>query len=241
MKLDHVTYQVPAGHLVDASLDEFFKLLEMQEIKPDDEVEKDWNVRWFQDKDGFQIHLVDAAEDAAGFVDLKLGHFCAILSREGYAAATSSIYLERNSRQSPRAWLRHAGTGLRVEIRPKSLTMVDNPHIDASAINWGKLQSLDPPSEDRIKAVLLEAHEIYVRRNAQHKDSWRREGLRGALFNLRRKVERAWDYLFNADFDFTESRDYDEDDLLDVINYAAIAVLAKREGNRDGKGTWWND
>jgi hypothetical protein len=228
MKIDHVTYEVPVGHLVDPSLDEFFKLLEMEEIKPDHVIEKGWNVRWFRDQDGFQIHLVQALSGTAGQhtpVDLRLGHFCAVLSRSAYQAATESIYVERNAKHSPRAWLRHAGTGIRVEIRPKELAVDSVSDADVNL---------------RLEAVFTRCLAIFRERNKQHKDSWRREGWRGCLFNLRRKVERAWDYLWGFDPYLREGLpEIDVDDLLDSINYAALAIIAVEEGNRDGKGGWW--
>ncbi len=241
-KLDHITYQVPFDALRREEIADFFvTTLIMEEVDPDGAIEKDWNVRWFEDADGFTVHLVEAENNRVEpqQVDLALGHFCAVIPREFYQNAVDSKYCERNS-GSGRAWLK-GPAGIRVEIRPKALTMNIPPEGRELEIEKSTLPpALDPPSEDRVRAVLLEAHEIYVRRNQQHKDSWRREGLRGCLFNLRRKAERAWDYLFNADFDFTPSADYDEDDLLDVINYAALSIISKREGNRDGIGGWWS-
>lgn len=252
MKLDHVTYEVPVGQLTDASLDEFFKLLEMQEVKPDEKIEKGWNVRWFQDRDGFQIHLVEGGLDRQVCeppIDLKLGHFCAVLSREGYVIATNSIYVQRNSLQSPRAWLRHAGTGLRVEIRPGPLSVDAGSAIKAGrerlctghaflASHRGEIV-MDPTTDQQLELIFSRCLRIFKERNAQHKDSWKREGWRGCLFNLRRKVERAWDHLWDQDprdFD-SEYMDQHVDDLLDSINYAALSVIAVEDGN---KGGWWD-
>jgi hypothetical protein len=243
VKLDHVTYQVPLGHLSDASLDEFFRIIELQEVRPDEEVEKGWNVRWFQDKDGFQIHLVEASAGSVGanqIVDLELGHFCMILSRRGYKNAMDSIYLTRNCAESPRAWLRHAGTGIRVEIRPIDLGQA-NALCDLAEISFDKvIEKAEPsPTEKQLEEVFARCLAIFRQRNTQHNDSWRREGWRGCLFNLRRKAERAWDYLWNLE---TQSEvDRDADDLYDAINYAALAILCLKEGNRDGKGGWWGD
>lgn len=241
MKVDHVTYQVPYGGLEHSGITTFFGLLEMKEIKPDDEVEKGWKVRWFVDADGFQVHLVEAENNQARTqeVRLGLGHFCAVLSRHGYREATESTYCTRNSGMHSRAWL-EGPFRLRAEIRPKALDMEEAEPVEVKGTPFFLDLGDGDTTEDRLAAIFAEAHGIFVKRNRQHQDSWKREGLRGCLFNLRRKVERAWDYLFNADFTVTPADDYDEDDMLDAINYAALAVLAKREGNRDGQGGWWN-
>lgn len=254
-KVDHVTYEVPIGFLTDNSLYEFFKLLGMQEIKPDQEVEKGWNVRWFQDVDGFQIHLVEGKLDRQVCeppVDLKLGHFCAILSRQGYRDALDSIYVERNSAKSPRAWLRHAGTGLRVEIRPQSPEMDTGEAIEAGvsmlraaeemgADRFEKLEYVkwNRNTADKIKAVLEEAQKKFVSRNKEHKDSWKREGIKGCVYNVRRKAERAWDVLWNADHDVDEEfKDFpSRDDLIDLINYSALTILAVEYKEQ---GDWWS-
>lgn len=82
--------------------------------------------------------------------------------------------------------------------------------------------------------VLLEALAIYADRNVTRKDNWRKQGWRGPLYDLRDKVERAWDLLWDYD---TPGPEPDLDDVLDSINYAAILVRAVRSGDRDG--TWF--
>jgi hypothetical protein len=85
------------------------------------------------------------------------------------------------------------------------------------------------PADDHL-AVLLEAHQLYEQRNRVYKDVWKHHGLRGNLVKLRLKVERAWTTLWAGD--------QDEDDLLDVINYAAMCVRCLRDENRDGAWRW---
>lgn len=89
--------------------------------------------------------------------------------------------------------------------------------------------------------VLDKALEIYEQRSRVYGDTnWRREGRRGSLFNLRRKVERAWDNLWNRrsdDFD-TDTLDRELDDLYDVINYAAFVIRSTEEGL---EGEWFKD
>jgi hypothetical protein len=88
-------------------------------------------------------------------------------------------------------------------------------------------------------SILGDALTIYAERNEKYKDNWRRYGWRGLLYDCRRKVERAWDALWNLRPEAVEVH-ADDDDLLDVVNYAALAVRAVRENNRDGEGGWWS-
>lgn len=120
----------------------------------------------------------------------------------------------------------------------------------------------EPPTQDELersiaehKQVLDEALEVYRERNARYGDAWRRSGWRGTLTDLRRKIERAWSFLWHAEpsdkVEITAFQDKDPqyvdggpnmpdyDDLIDIINYAAFSIRAIREGNRDGYGGWW--
>jgi len=103
----------------------------------------------------------------------------------------------------------------------------------------------EPPTSDELERsnrehmeVLDMAMEVYKERNARYGDAWRRSGWRGTLTDLRRKIERAWSFLWHA-----EPGDGDEqpdiDDLVDIINYAAFSIRAIKEKNRDGYGGWW--
>ncbi len=96
-------------------------------------------------------------------------------------------------------------------------------------------------SIEDIRKVLDQAGDIYELRHPNYGDQWKKYGWRGALYNARRKVERAWAQLWNA---AEPSPEYKEDmpgvdDLLDTINYCAMAILEVRNGNRDGTGKWW--
>lgn len=84
----------------------------------------------------------------------------------------------------------------------------------------------------KLADVLEEALAVHEQRQEAYRDNWRRQGWRGSLFKLRLKVERAWDVWWGAE----PQPEPDVDDLLDVINYAAMTVVAIREGDRDG--TW---
>lgn len=253
MIIDHVTYEVPEDSLFNKDdgsrrsvFTEFFvDLLGMKEIDPDEGIEgKGWVVRWFEDDRGFKVHLVEPKLQLSE-AEIGLGHFCAVIDRGAYSRALEGAWREDVGSLKGRAWLQGPG-GVRVEIRPKPL-LVDNPHLDISRAAAHRIDDLDPSklvdpgcllTEDQMRVVFERCLRIFDERNKQHNDSWKREGWRGCLFNLRRKVERAWDYLW--DYDLAEVPDPpDVDDLLDSINYAALAVLAVEEGNRDGKGGWW--
>lgn len=90
-----------------------------------------------------------------------------------------------------------------------------------------------------ILAIVEEAARIARKRQEQYGDHWRKYGWRGALFNLRRKAERAFDHWWNRESARAHSPEPDVDDLFDAIIYAAIAIAAIREENRDGEGGWW--
>jgi len=104
--------------------------------------------------------------------------------------------------------------------------------------------NIDMPANLREhKEILDEAFNTYMNRNYKYNDAWKQSGWRGALFDLRKKVERAWVHLFNAEVLEDQDKDFveepDVDDLIDSINYAVFAIRGIREGNRDGKGGWW--
>ncbi len=108
-------------------------------------------------------------------------------------------------------------------------------------------------SNDEQAQIFKEAMDIYRERNAKYGDAWRRSGWRGTLTDLRRKIERAWSFLWSAEPhdkveitqmgssepEYADGDPVDVDDLFDIINYAAFSIRAVREGNRDGYGGWW--
>jgi hypothetical protein len=102
-------------------------------------------------------------------------------------------------------------------------------------------------ADDMVRAqfeVLMEALEVYAKRNPKYDDNWRRFGWRGCLFRLRERVERLWDYLWDHPTqgvphgeDSSTPDSPDVDDAIDLINFAAFLVRAVRADNRDG--SWW--
>lgn len=81
--------------------------------------------------------------------------------------------------------------------------------------------------------ILEQALFIYDERNKKYRDNWGRFGWRGCLFRIRERAERAWDHLWDA----SDGDKHDVDDLYDLINFAAFAIRAIEDGNRDG--TWF--
>lgn len=92
-------------------------------------------------------------------------------------------------------------------------------------------------TEEEHAAVLHEALAIWKQRQAKYQDNWRHQGMRGNLFKLRWKVERAWMSLWHLPLHNVEGT-IDVDDLLDSINYAVCAIRLARERNRDGDWFW---
>lgn len=116
--IDHVTYEVPkntlARDVIAKHLDDFFSYLDMEEVEADIKIEGEgWVVRWYEDGEGIQVHLVEGEGKIQR--DLGLSHFCVVVAPELFARAKASRYLERDS-GSGRIWL--AGPlKLRVEVR----------------------------------------------------------------------------------------------------------------------------
>lgn len=115
-------------------------------------------------------------------------------------------------------------------------------------------QATNPEDVDRLEQVLARAAAIYAERERAYGGQWKKYGWRGAIYNARRKVERAFTTLWNAEpraevtFHPDETTTQkpgvfadpiDVDDLLDTINYCAMAIMQVEDGNRDGAGSWW--
>jgi hypothetical protein len=79
--------------------------------------------------------------------------------------------------------------------------------------------------------VLLEAFDIYLERDKRYKGVWKGSGYLGSLFDLRKKITRAWQVFWVGE------GDGNIDDGLDIINFAAFFVRNVRSGNRQGNWT----
>jgi hypothetical protein len=123
---------------------------------------------------------------------------------------------------------------------------LDPGHVDLDGLDapsGGALLGYDSDSDKAQAVILLEALTIYAERNERYKDNWRRMGWRGALIRLRERVERAWDYLWDAEVSRAPEGQAPVDapavdDVIDLINFAAFLVRGIRgETTRDG--SWW--
>jgi hypothetical protein len=113
MTLDHITFQVDDNNVDDSDISEFMHLIDLIEVSPSaDIMEKGWNVRWFQDDKGFQVHLVGGPETPQP----SLSHFCVKLPIATYGRCRRSSWLEHDS-GSGRIWLK-GPQNIRVEVRP---------------------------------------------------------------------------------------------------------------------------
>jgi hypothetical protein len=113
--IQHITYEVPIAELFNnPSLDRFMRLVGLAPVPPDPEIEKNWAVRWWSDGQGGTVHLVGTEEPT--LVDLRLGHWCVIVSESLFARCKTSEFNEGIGRQEDRVWLRGPG-GIRVEVR----------------------------------------------------------------------------------------------------------------------------
>lgn len=118
--IHHITYQVRDNDIASDDWAEFFKLFTIWEVPPEEEVPEGWKVRWFQDADHVQIHLVShpryqPTRCGAWRTERNLGHVCVKLDEHRYEACRQSRFLKRDS-GSGRIWLEcHS---VRVEVRP---------------------------------------------------------------------------------------------------------------------------
>lgn len=111
--IDHITYEIDRDGLTDPDLGSFFAALGLLEVEPDEKIEKDYNVRWWQDEDGRQIHLVEGMRPTT----LGLAHFCIKgVGRDDLEGLRRSDWLEHDS-GSGRIWL-NGPQGIRVEVHP---------------------------------------------------------------------------------------------------------------------------
>lgn len=239
MMVDHVTVMVPVGTLDEC--EEMLAMLGLRRVDVDSvyaKRNKKWEYRHYADEKGFRIHVVEPAQDEAipklATFEPGLGHFRTVVDQYTFEQARTSRWCERDA-GAGRIWLRARGQ-LRVEVTtPASLTAEQKARLlaDLPAIS-GDL----PPHLAVHNEVLQQAFKMFKKRDESYADSWKVYGWRGALYNVRRKAERAWAQLWNLDT--SSYQDSDEDDLLDIINYAAMTIQCMREGNRNGTNGWWD-
>lgn len=81
------------------------------------------------------------------------------------------------------------------------------------------------------KQAIAEAAAVYTDRQEARQEVWRRSGVKGQVFHLHAKAERA----FSATI---QGRRPDPDDLRDMINYAAFALILLEESDMNGSWPW---
>lgn len=113
MTIDHITYQVDDNHVHDPEIADFMHLLDLVEVDPSVDIkEKGWNVRWFQDDEGFQVHLVGGPNTP----EASLSHFCIKIGVVRFGMCRRSKWLEHDSGRGDRIWLK-GPHNIRVEVR----------------------------------------------------------------------------------------------------------------------------
>lgn len=114
--IDHVNYQVPVDVVHSVALAEFMEdLLGLRPVTPDEALDADYTVQWWQDEDGMRVHVVGAAGNA---LPQGLGHLCVRVGKDEWRRCSRSKWLARHNPTSPmaRLWL-HGPGGLRVEVQ----------------------------------------------------------------------------------------------------------------------------
>lgn len=114
--IDHVTYEIPKGALDAPNLGAFFATLNLHEVKPSEEIEgKGWRVRWWEDENGRQVHLVESDHEIRS--RFTLSHFCVTgVGRDLFNQLLDCEWTEHYTDGSERVWLAHP-VGVRVEVR----------------------------------------------------------------------------------------------------------------------------
>lgn len=127
-KVDHVTYQVPVEAM--KSLYDFMNVwLRLEAIEVEEEVPDGWKVQWWQDHDGFQIHIVGVPGSA--HADVGYGHFCLTVCEPLYKNLQDKglQFIERDS-GSGRLWL--SVSGVRIELRSRERAVQPSGGVEGS-------------------------------------------------------------------------------------------------------------
>jgi hypothetical protein len=114
----HVNYQVPEDVVHTQALTDFMEMLGLYEVQPDEALDDQYVVRWWQDMDSdLLIHIVGRGMDP---LPMGYGHLCLKVTDTRMALCTRSPWLIRHNPDSPlkRLWLYGPG-GIRVEVQPR--------------------------------------------------------------------------------------------------------------------------
>lgn len=260
IKLDHLTVAISSHPIAMTEATRMLELLGLRQVAPDSQYaarNTAWEYRHFEDGNGFKVHVVaeGEADDKAGSPGLT--HFRAVVPEDTFRALKECDFLERDA-GSGRIWLKGPGT-LRAEVitteglmpEKRELFGVEGPWQNTPE-EWAAMAG-DPDAGRplhlrRHKEIMERALAIMVERDPKYHDSWKNYGWRGAIFNMRRKAQRAWNLLFNHEVthappvppsEAIQGKMPELDDLYDIINYATMAVQCIEDGNRDGTDGWW--
>lgn len=215
--IDHITFQVPKFALEDGhSIDQFvyfFRDLGFDRYEPEEDAP--YPLLWFSRGGGQpMIHLVGDGDRELG---MGLGHLCIRIDDTKFETLRGSKWVTRdNSEESGRFWVT-GPYGIRVEVRRELI-----------AIGGVVDSTVEQASE-----IFSQCLKIMMERNAHHRGSWEREGWKGTLFNVRRKLERVWDRFWKSN-----EAQSDLDDAYDLINYTALMIIAMEQGI---EGDWFED
>ncbi len=89
----------------------------------------------------------------------------------------------------------------------------------------------DDPGLQEHTRHLLRALSLHAEREQERQGVWRRSGLRGQVFHLFAKAERAFSEVMRGDV-------VNDDHFYDAINYATFALRLPHEGDRNGDWPW---
>lgn len=78
---------------------------------------------------------------------------------------------------------------------------------------------------------MVNAMFLYVERNRRRRGVWRRSGLKGQVFHIFAKAERLFELIMH-------NSEFDPEEIIDLINYAAFADRLSAGEVGDMKGTW---
>jgi hypothetical protein len=114
--INHVNYQVPEEVVHSKALTRFMDLLMLTEVQPNEALDNEYVVRWWEDMESdLRIHVVGRGLDP---LPQGYGHLCVQLPPTWWKQCLDSPWLIRHNPDSPmqRLWLYGPG-GIRVEVQ----------------------------------------------------------------------------------------------------------------------------
>jgi hypothetical protein len=114
--ISHINFQVPEDVVHSKALTEFMGLLMLTEVRPDEPLDDQYIVRWWEDMESdLRVHIVGSGMNA---LSMGFGHLCVQLHDSRWKKCLDSPWLIRYNPTSPmrRCWLYGPG-GIRVEVQ----------------------------------------------------------------------------------------------------------------------------